>query len=62
MKIEHLISIDRAILMVYYTNTSTYQYAIAFDNNSIYIPNELYYTADKALKVGRERIKIMIGI
>jgi hypothetical protein len=61
MKIEHLISIDGAILVVYRTNTSSYKYAIAFWDGSLYSPNELYYTAEKALKIGKESIKIVIG-
>lgn len=59
MKIEYLISIDRAILMVYYTPGKCYQYALAFRDGSIYQPSELYYTASKALKVGKEAIRII---
>lgn len=59
MKIEYLISIDRAILMVYYTHQKCYQYAIAFRDGTLYQPNELYYTASKALKIGKETIMIM---
>ena len=61
MKIEHLISINGALLIVYYTSSKCYQYEIAFWDGSIYQPNELYYTADKARDVGVERIKIVIG-
>ncbi len=61
MKIEHLISINGAILIVYYTSNNCYQYEIAFWYGSIYQPNELYYTADKARDVGVEKIKIVIG-
>jgi hypothetical protein len=61
MKIEHLISINGAILVVYYTNTSSYKYEIAFWDGSLYSPKELYYTAEKALKVGTESIKTVIG-
>ncbi|MBE9168686.1 hypothetical protein IQ238_14615 [Pleurocapsales cyanobacterium LEGE 06147] len=61
MKIEHLVSIDGAILVVYYTSGSCYQYEIAFWDGSIYQPTEIYYTAEAALKVGIERIKIVIG-
>jgi hypothetical protein len=71
MKIGHLISINGAILMVYYTSGKCYQYAIArfgalatpiaFYDGSIYQPNELYYTAEEALKVGIDCIKIVIG-
>jgi len=61
MKIGHLISINGAILMVYYTRSKCYQYALAFYDGSIYQLNELYYTAEEALKVGIESIKIVIG-
>ena len=60
MKIEHLISINGAILMVYYTSSQCYQYEIASDS-LIYQPNEIYKTAKQALDVGVERIKIVIG-
>jgi hypothetical protein len=70
MKIEHLISISGSILIVYYTRNKCYQYAIAlralatpiaFYDGSIYEPNELYYTAEYALKVGIDCIKVVIG-
>ncbi len=61
MKIEHLISINGAILMVYYTSSQCYQYEIAFWDGLIYQPNEIYKTANQALDVGVERIKIVIG-
>jgi hypothetical protein len=61
MKIEHLISIDGAILVIYYNHVSSYKYEIAFWDGSLYNPDELYDTADKALKVGIKSIKIAIG-
>lgn len=61
MKIEHLMSINGAILMVYCINTSSYKYEIAFGDGSLYSPNEMYYTADQALKMGMKSIKIVIG-
>ena len=59
MKIEHLISIDATILMVYYTSEKCYQYAIIFGDGLIYQPDEIYYTGEKALKVGRESIELL---
>jgi thiamine monophosphate synthase len=47
--------------MVYYTRNKCHQYAIAFYDNSIYEPNELYYTAEEALKVGIDCIQVVIG-
>lgn len=61
MKIEHLMSINGAILMVYCINTASYKYAIILGDGSLYSPNELYYTAEKTLKMGTESIKIVIG-
>ena len=61
MKIEHLISINGAILMVYSTGSKCYQYEIVLWNGLIYQPNELYKTSNKARDVGVERIKIVIG-
>ncbi len=65
MKIEHLIIINGAILMVYYTSSQFYQYEIAVDekigDGLIYQPNEIYKTANQAKEVGVERIKIVLG-
>lgn len=61
MKIEHLISINGAILMVYSTGSEYYQYEIVLWNGLIYQPNELYETANQARNVAVERIKIVIG-
>ena len=55
MKIEHLISINGAILMVYYASSEYYQYEIAFWDGSIYQPSELYKTANQARNVGVDR-------
>ena len=61
MRIEHLLSINGAVLAVYYTSSKCYQYAIAFWDGSYYQPSESYYTAAKALEIGIERIRITIG-
>ncbi len=61
MRIEHLISIKGAILVVYYTSSNCYQYEIVFWDGSSYQPQEIYYTANKARDVGIESIKIVIG-
>ncbi len=61
MRIEHLLTIKGVVLAVYYTNSKCYQYSIAFWDGSIYQPDEIYYTAEKALEVGLEKIRITIG-
>ena len=61
MKLEHLVSIDGAVLVVYYVGDLLYQYEILFWNSSIYQPQEMYETANKALNVGIESIKTTIG-
>ena len=61
MKIEHLVTISGAILMVYYVGDLFYQYEILFWDGSIYQPREIYETANKALEIGIESIKIVIG-
>ena len=45
--------------MVYYTSGKCYQYAIIFGDGLIYRPDEIFYTGDKALKVGRESIELL---
>lgn len=61
MKLERLVSINGAVLVVYYVSDRYYQYEIAFWDSSIYQPQEMYETADKALNVGIESIKTTIG-
>ena len=61
MKIEHLVTINGAILVVYYISDRCYQYEILFWDSSIYQPQEIYEPAYKALKIGIESIKIVIG-
>lgn len=61
MKLERLISINGAVLVVYYIGDLCYQYEILFWDSSIHQPQEIYDTADKALDVGIESIKTTIG-
>jgi hypothetical protein len=48
MKIEHILKISGAILVVYHTDSECYQYSIAFWDGLIHQPQEMYETADKA--------------
>jgi hypothetical protein len=61
MKIEYLISISGAILVVYRTHEGDYYYEISFWDGSLYQPTEIYDTAEKARDVGVEAIEIVIG-
>ncbi len=60
MAIKHLVGISGATLIVYRVD-EYFQYEIAFWDGSIYQPQEMYQTADKARDVGLESIKIVIG-
>ena len=61
MKLERLVGINGAVLMVYYVSDCCYQYEILFWDGSIYQAQELYDTADKALNLGINSIKTVIG-
>ena len=68
MKIEHLVTINGAILVVYYISDCEasrrhrcYQYEILFWDNSIHQPQEIYESVDKALNIGIDSIKTVIG-
>ena len=61
MKLEHLTSINGAVLTVYYVGDLYYQYEILFWDSSIHQPQEIYDTADKALNMGLEMVKVVIG-
>ena len=61
MSIKRLLTINGAILAVYHSDAKCYQYSIAFWDGGIYQPDEIYYTANKALEVGIEKIRITIG-
>ena len=45
--------------MVYCTSEKSYQYAIIFGDGSIYQPDEIYYTAEKALNLGRQYVEFL---
>ena len=61
MKLERLVSISGAVLMVYYVGDFYYQYEILFWDGSIYQPQEMYDTAEGALNLGIDSIKTVIG-
>lgn len=61
MKLEHLICISGAVLVVYYVGDLCYQYEILFWDGSIYQPQEVYETAIQARNVGVASIKTTIG-
>ena len=61
MKLEHLVTINGAVLVVYDVGGRYYRYEILFWDGSIYQPQEIYESADKALNVGIESIEITIG-
>ena len=61
MKIEHLVTINGAVLIVYYVGDYCYQYEILFWDGSIHQPQELYDTADRAFNLGINSIKTVIG-
>ena len=61
MKLERLVSINGAILVVYYVGDLCYQHEILFWDGSICQPQEIYESADKALNVGIGSIKTVIG-
>ena len=61
MKLEHLISIGGAVLVVYYVGDLCYQYEILFWDGSIYQPKQIYETPEVALNIGIESIKTVIG-
>ena len=61
VKLERLVSINGAVLVVYYISDRCYQYEILFWDGSIYQPQEVYETVDKALNIGIDSIKTVIG-
>lgn len=61
MKLEHLVTINGAVLVVYYVGDLYYQYEILFWDGSIYQPQEIYDSVKVALDVGVKSIKTTIG-
>lgn len=61
MKLEHLVTINGAVLVVYYLGDLYYQYEILFWDGSIYQPQEIYDSVKVALDVGVKSIKTTIG-
>ncbi|WP_036487162.1 hypothetical protein [Myxosarcina sp. GI1] len=60
MKIECLIGISGATLVVYRVN-ECFSYAIAFWDGWVCQPQEIYYTAKEARDVGVSQIELVIG-
>ena len=60
MAIAYLVSISGATLVIYRIN-EYFQYEILFWDGSIYQPQEMYQTAEKALNIGIDSIKTVIG-
>ncbi len=60
MAIKHLIGINGATLAVYCVD-EYFQDEIVFWDSSIYQQQEMYETAEEALEMGIESIKIVIG-
>ncbi len=59
MNLQYLIAGPIVTLVVYGTPHCSYQYQILFSDGSLYQPQELYPTAEGALKVGRERLDLV---
>lgn len=60
MRIEHLLTVNRAILAVYHTDGKCYQFSVTLSDGGIYQTDEIFYTADAALQAGIEEIRITI--
>ena len=61
VKLERLVSINGAVLVIYYVGDRCYQYEILFWDNSIHQPQQIYESVDKALNIGIDSIKTVIG-
>lgn len=60
MAIKHLIGINGATLAVYCVD-EYFQYEIVFWDSSLCQPQEMYETAEEALNIGLEMVKVVIG-
>lgn len=61
MKIEYVIGIDGATLVVYRVAEKCYQYEMVFWDGTLYQPQEIYDTATSARDVAVENIFVVIG-
>jgi hypothetical protein len=59
MKIKKAISINNLSLMIYYTKSNCWKYAIASENGS-YESESIYYTAHAAEREGRKQIEMLL--
>ena len=53
MRIEKIIGIDGLTLLIYYTNARCWQFAVIGDDGQLWLPNQIFYTADAAQQAGR---------
>ena len=60
MKVEKAINISGLSLMIYYTKSKCWQYAIASENGS-YESEGIFYTSEAAEIAGRKQVKILLG-
>jgi hypothetical protein len=60
MKIDKVVEINKLTLLVYYTSSKCWQYAIAGKHGS-YESEGIYYTADAAEREGKEQIQLLLA-
>ncbi|MGM3308898.1 hypothetical protein ACSQ6I_23455 [Anabaena sp. WFMT] len=58
VKIETLIFTNNQILMVFYTAVHAWEFRIISPDGSVYGKKGIYYTADAALRAGKEWVQI----
>jgi predicted RNase H-like HicB family nuclease len=61
MKIINIIGINNYTLVVYYTSSACYQFAIIDEEGIILEPGEIFYTPEAALQEGKETIEAVWG-
>lgn len=59
MKIEQLVSIDRYVLVIFYTSSKGYQVAVLTASGKVIQPEGIFYQADAAAAQGRGLIEAL---
>ena len=61
MKIDLITGIENKTLVVFYTNSKCWQFAVIDADAQIHRPKDIFYSAEAAERDGRQWIKVALG-
>ena len=61
MKIDLITGIENKTLVVFYTNSKCWQFAVITADGRVHLSYEIFYSAEAAEREGRQWIKVALG-